>query len=59
MYGHLDEATEIYIDEVRVGDANSSYEEVAPAAGTAESPIVGDDDAVSEIDPPTFEMVSK
>ena len=41
-YGHMHDAIEIHYDEVRVGDANSSYAEVLPQGGGADDdpPII-------------------
>jgi hypothetical protein len=52
-------ALTMYIDEIRIGDSTSSYEEVAPAES---SPIIEDestpDDDIQKLNPPTFNLNS-
>lgn len=51
-YGHMEKATTLYYDEIRVGDQNSSYAEVAPKGSAMPS-----SGAVS-LDPPKLQVIS-
>lgn len=59
IYGSLDTKTTIYYDEIRIGDASSSYDEVAPRGNATAPLIVPEPGADEELEPPTLEIVTK
>lgn len=54
IYGHLDKYTTVYYDEIKVGDAGSSYSDVAPGGGSAPS----SGSASNELPAPTLKVIS-
>jgi hypothetical protein len=58
VYAHMVKGFTVYFDEIRVGDANSSYNEVAPA-GTKPLPLIVDDPTPDpeQLNPPVLSIV--
>ena len=53
IYAHADTATIMYLDEFRVGDARSSYNEVLPAGGGSVTPP-----PTIDLKPPALKVIS-
>jgi hypothetical protein len=52
-YGHMNEGTVVYFDEIRVGDAGSNYSQVAPAGGATQ---VVNAPSPSSLEPPVLSI---
>lgn len=55
IYGLTDQPLTLYYDEIRIGDASSSYSEVAPGGGsTVDQPNIG-----NELKPPILKIIAQ